>query len=422
MLDPQKLRTDLENTTQKLKHRGYELDVVAWTNFEKDRKHLQVLTEQLQNQRTVKSKSIGQAKAKGEDIQLLLDSVKNIGVELDEAKASLDSVQEQISQVTHYIPNLAKEEVPVGKDEDDNVEVRKWGEPRCFDFKALDHVDLGVKNQWLSSEMAANLSGSRFTILSGPVAKLHRALAQFMLDTHTQKNGYQEHYVPFLVNDQAMFGSGQFPKFRDDAFTTTDNKNLIPTAEVPLTNLYAGKIIPTNDLPIKMTSHTPCFRKEAGSYGKDTRGMIRQHQFEKVELVQIVAPENSEDALEEMTSQAEGILKALEIPFRTIVLCTGDMGFSAAKTYDIEVWLPGENQYREISSCSNCTDFQARRMQTRYRDDSSSKPQLVHTLNGSGLAVGRTLIAVLENYQNEDGSVTIPTVLKPYFNGAEKIT
>jgi len=419
MLDPQLLRNDIEKTAKALADRGYQLDVDAWNELEKNRKHFQVLQEQLQNKRTVVSKSIGQAKAKGEDAQPFFDQVKSIGEELDEAKKKFELIQQQVAEITLYTPNLALEGVPVGKDEDDNVEVRKWGEPTEFTFKPKDHVDLGVKNNWLNAENAAKLSGSRFTVLSHSIAKLQRVLAQFMLDTHTEKNGYTEHYVPFLVNDTAMTGSGQLPKFADDAFITTDEKYLIPTAEVPLTNLYADTILQTSDLPIKMTAHTPCFRKEAGSYGKDTRGMIRQHQFEKVELVQIVHPNESEQALEGMTACAEGILKALEIPFRTIVLCTGDMGFGAAKTYDIEVWLPGENQYREISSCSNCTDFQARRMKTRFREEGEKKPQLAHTLNGSGLAVGRCLIAVMENYQNEDGSITIPNVLRSYFGGLE---
>ena len=419
MLDPQILRNDIEATAQKLAVRGFQLDVDAWNELEKNRKHFQMLQEQLQNQRTVKSKSIGQAKAKGEDIQPLMDEVKAIGSQLDEAKAKFEAIQKEVQKLTMYMPNLAMDDVPLGKDEDDNVEVRKWGSPTTFDFQAKDHVDLGVKNGWLNSESAAKLSGSRFTVLSGTIAKLQRVLAQFMLDTHTSHNGYTEHYVPFLVNEATMTGSGQLPKFADDAFITTDEKYLIPTAEVPLTNLYANTIIAKDDLPIKMTAHTPCFRKEAGSYGKDTRGMIRQHQFEKVEMVQIVHPEDSNQALEDMTACAEGILKALEIPFRTIILCTGDMGFGAAKTYDIEVWLPGEDQYREISSCSNCTDFQARRMKTRYRDENEKKPQLVHTLNGSGLAVGRCLIAVMENYQNEDGSIRVPKVLQPYFGGLE---
>ncbi len=422
MLDSQILRNDIEATAQKLATRGYQLDVKAWNELEKNRKHYQILQEQLQNQRTVKSKSIGQAKAKGEDIAPLMDEVKAIGVQLDEAKAKFEEIQKEVQKFTLYMPNLAMDDVPLGKDEDDNVEVRKWGTPTTFDFKPKDHVDLGVKNGWLNAESAAKLSGSRFTVLSGTIAKLQRVLAQFMLDTHTSQNGYTELYVPFLVNEATMTGSGQLPKFADDAFITTDEKYLIPTAEVPLTNLYANTIIAKSDLPVKMTAHTPCFRKEAGSYGKDTRGMIRQHQFEKVEMVQIVHPQDSNQALEDMTACAEGILKALEIPFRTIILCTGDMGFGAAKTYDIEVWLPGEDQYREISSCSNCTDFQARRMKTRYRDENEKKPQLAHTLNGSGLAVGRCLIAVMENYQNQDGTIRVPKVLQPYFGGLEVLS
>ena len=422
MLDPQILRNDIKATAKALAARGYQLDVGAWNELEKNRKHYQILQEQLQNQRTVKSKSIGQTKAKGEDIQPLMDEVKAIGSQLDDAKTKFEAIQKEVQKLTMYMPNLAAEDVPFGKDEEDNVEVRKWGTPTTFDFQAKDHVDLGVKNGWLNSESAAKLSGSRFTVLSGAIAKLQRVLAQFMLDTHTNQNGYTEHYVPFLVNEAAMTGSGQLPKFADDAFITTDEKYLIPTAEVPLTNLYANTIIAKKDLPIKMTAHTPCFRKEAGSYGKDTRGMIRQHQFEKVEMVQIVHPDDSNQALEDMTACAEGILKALEIPFRTIILCTGDMGFGAAKTYDIEVWLPGEDQYREISSCSNCTDFQARRMKTRYRDENEKKPQLAHTLNGSGLAVGRCLIAVMENYQNQDGSINIPKALQPYFGGLQVLS
>ncbi|MCF6288869.1 MAG: serine--tRNA ligase [Proteobacteria bacterium] len=417
MLDPQILRNNTAETAKALASRGYQLDITAWNELEKNRKHFQILQEQLQNQRTVKSKSIGQAKAKGEDIQPLLDAVKGIGKQLDAAKQQLEQVQEKTSKLTMYMPNLAQTDVPLGKDEADNVEVRNWGTAKEFDFEVKDHVDLGIKNNWLNAENAAKLSGSRFTVLSGSIAKLQRVLAQFMLNTHTEKNGYIEHYVPFLVNEAPMIGSGQLPKFADDAFITTDDKYLIPTAEVPLTNLYSDTILKESDLPIKMTAHTPCFRKEAGSYGKDTRGMIRQHQFEKVEMVEIVHPEKSNQALEDMTACAEGILKALEIPFRTIILCTGDMGFAAAKTYDIEVWLPGENQYREISSCSNCTDFQARRMQTRFRDAHNKKPQLCHTLNGSGLAVGRCLIAIMENYQNADGSISIPKILQPYFGG-----
>lgn len=417
MLDPQILRADLQQTAEKLAQRGYQLDVEAWEALEQSRKSIQVETEALQNKRTTISKSIGQAKAQGQDVQPLLDEVAQIGECLEQSKTKLKEILSQQEQVTLYTPNLADESVPVGKDEDDNVEVRTWGTPKAFDFQVKDHVELGEIKRGLDAESAANLSGSRFTLLTGEMAQLHRALAQFMLDTHTQKNGYTEYYVPYLVNAQTMQGSGQLPKFAEDAFITEDDRYLIPTAEVPLTNLVADTIIDANDLPIKLTAHTPCFRREAGSYGKDTKGMIRQHQFDKVEMVQIVHPEHSFDALEEMTSHAEGILQALELPYRTIVLCTGDMGFSATKTYDLEVWLPAQNTYREISSVSNCTDFQARRMQARYRSTDMKKPQLVHTLNGSGLAVGRTLIAVMENYQNVDGSINVPTVLQNYMGG-----
>ncbi len=417
MLDPQMLRTDLHRTAEKLAQRGYQLDTEQWQQLEDSRKSVQVETEALQNQRTTISKSIGQAKAKGEDVQSLLDQVAQIGEQLEASKNQLKAILEEMEGVTLYTPNLADDSVPVGKDENDNVEVRVWGKPKDFDFELKDHVELGHVNQGLDAESAANLSGSRFTLLTGEVAQLHRALAQFMLDMHTQQHGYKEFYVPYMVNAQTMQGSGQLPKFADDAFITEDDRYLIPTAEVPLTNLVADTIIDEQDLPIKMTAHTPCFRREAGSYGKDTKGMIRQHQFDKVEMVQIVHPEHSDKALEEMTAHAEAILQALEMPYRVIVLCSGDMGFSASKTYDLEVWVPGENTYREISSCSNCTDFQARRMQARFRSVEVKKPQLVHTLNGSGLAVGRTLIAVMENYQNEDGSISIPAVLQSYMNG-----
>ncbi len=417
MLDPQILRADLKQTAEKLAQRGYMLDTQAWEALEQSRKSIQIETEHLQNKRTTISKSIGQAKAQGNDVQPLLDEVAKIGEKLEQSKAELKAVLTEQEKVTLYTPNLAADDVPVGKDEDDNVEVRTWGLPKSFDFNVKDHVELGEVNNGLDAESAANLSGSRFTLLTGEVAQLHRALAQFMLDMHTQHHGYKEFYVPYLVNAETMQGSGQLPKFADDAFITEDDRYLIPTAEVPLTNLVAGTIIEEADLPIKMTAHTPCFRREAGSYGKDTKGMIRQHQFDKVEMVQIVHPDKSMQALDEMTGHAEAILQALEMPYRVIVLCTGDMGFSATKTFDLEVWLPAQNTYREISSCSNCTDFQARRMQARYRAPQAKKPQLVHTLNGSGLAVGRTLIAVLENYQNEDGSVSIPTVLQKYMGG-----
>lgn len=421
MLDPQLLRTELENTAKKLAQRGYQLDTAHWEKLEASRKAVQIETEALQNKRTTISKSIGQAKAKGEDIQPLLDEVANIGEQLEQSKSELKSILAEMEAVTLYTPNLASQSVPVGKDEDDNVEISTWGTPKSFDFQVKDHVELGEINRGLDAESAANLSGSRFTLLTGEMAQLHRALSQFMLDVHTQEHGYIEYYVPYMVNAQTMQGSGQLPKFADDAFITEDDRYLIPTAEVPLTNLVADSIIDEHELPIRMTAHTPCFRREAGSYGKDTKGMIRQHQFDKVEMVQIVHPEKSEQALEEMTAHAQAILEKLELPYKKIVLCTGDMGFSATKTYDLEVWLPAQNTYREISSCSNCTDFQARRMQARYRSSEIKKPQLVHTLNGSGLAVGRTLIAVMENYQNADGSITVPSELRNYMNGKTRL-
>lgn len=421
MLDPQRLRDDLSAVADKLADRGYDLDVKAWQELEERRKALQIETESLQSQRTKISKSIGQAKANGEDIQPLLDNVASIGDQLESSKAALQQVFTEMEQVTLYTPNLAQEDVPVGQDENDNVEIRTWGELPDFDFDVKDHVDLGAVSGFMDAEAAATLSGSRFTVLSRDLARLQRALTQFMLDTHINEHGYDEFYVPYLVNDHAMLGSGQLPKFADDAFITEDGRFLIPTAEVPLTNLVANHILDSDALPIKMTAHTPCFRREAGSYGKDTKGMIRQHQFDKVEMVQIVHPEESNQALEDMTNHAENILKALKLPYRVIILCTGDMGFSAAKTYDIEVWVPAQNTYREISSCSNCEDFQARRMQARFRTPEQKKPQLVHTLNGSGLAVGRTLLAVMENYQNQNGSIRVPEVLQPYMGGEQVI-
>ncbi|MFV0544036.1 MAG: serine--tRNA ligase [Marinicella pacifica] len=421
MLDPQLLRDNLPVVAKKLADRGYQLDVQAWQALEDRRKALQIETESLQSQRSQISKSIGQAKAKGEDIQPLLDQVAGLGDQLDQSKAALQDIFAEMEQVTLYLPNLAQEDVPVGQDEADNVEIRTWGTPPTFDFAVKDHVDLGAVSGFMDAEAAATLSGSRFTVLSRDLARLQRALTQFMLDTHINEHGYDEFYVPYLVNDQAMLGSGQLPKFADDAFITEDGRFLIPTAEVPLTNLVANQILDNDALPIKMTAHTPCFRREAGSYGKDTKGMIRQHQFDKVEMVQIVHPEESNQALEDMTTHAENILKALKLPYRVIILCTGDMGFSAAKTYDIEVWVPAQNTYREISSCSNCEDFQARRMQARFRSPEQKKPQLVHTLNGSGLAVGRTLLAVMENYQNQNGSIRVPEVLQPYMGGEQVI-
>ena len=421
MLDPQLLRTDPESVAVRLAARGFDLDADAWREMDAKRKQLQVRTQELQNQKNQSARSIGVAKQRGEDIQPLLDEVKNLGEELGKTEAEFGVIRDEQQALLMGIPNLQLDGVPEGKDEDDNVEVLKWGEPTSFDFEPRDHVELGDQSGLLDAQSAAKLAGSRFTVLKGGISRLHRALAQFMLDVHTQEHGYTELYLPYLVNAQAMTGTGQLPKFGDDAFATTDEppRYLIPTAEVPMTNMVAGDIIDAAELPLKFTSHTPCFRREAGSYGQDTKGMIRQHQFEKVELVQITRPEDSSDALEELTGHAEVILQRLALPYRKIVLCTGDMGFSAAKTYDLEVWLPGQNTYREISSCSVCTDFQARRMKARFRNPESGKPELVHTLNGSGLAVGRTLIAVMENYQQQDGSIRVPAALKPYMGGLD---
>ncbi len=423
MLDPQFLRADPEGVASVLAFRGYDLDVTAWRNLESARKALQVRVQELQNRKNQSAKSIGQAKSRGEDIQPLLDEVKHLGEELGEVEADFNSVRDQQQAWLMEIPNLPLPGVPAGSDENDNIEIRKWGEPPKFDFEPRGHVELGEASGMLDSQSAAKLAGSRFVVLKNGLSQLHRALAQFMLDTHTQEHGYTEVYLPYLVNSDTMTGTGQLPKFEEDAFATTDDppRYLIPTAEVPMTNLVAGAIIDAVDLPLKFTSQTPCFRREAGSYGKDTRGIIRQHQFEKVELVQITRPKDSDTALEELTRHAESILQRLELPYRTVVLCTGDMGFSAAKTYDIEAWLPSQDMYREISSCSVCTDFQARRMKARWRNPETGKPELVHTLNGSGLAVGRTLIAVMENYQQRDGSIRIPAVLQPYMGGQEVI-
>jgi seryl-tRNA synthetase len=427
MLDPQLLRTDPDTVAKALAARGYALDAEAWRELEARRKALQVRVQDLQNQKNQSARSIGQAKARGEDIQPLLDEVKHLGEELGRIESEFSGVQERQQAWLMDMPNLALPEVPVGRDESDNVEIRRWGEPPVFDFTPRDHVELGSLNGLLDSESAAKLAGARFTVLRGGLSRLHRALAQFMLDVHTQEHGYTEVYLPYLVNPETMTGTGQLPKFGEDAFATTDDppRYLVPTAEVPMTNLVAGEIIDADDLPLRFTSQTPCFRREAGSYGKDTRGMIRQHQFEKVELVQITRAETSTAALDELTGHAESILQRLGLHYRTVVLCTGDMGFSAAKTHDIEVWLPGQEggqgAYREISSCSVCTDFQARRMMARWRNPETGKPELVHTLNGSGLAVGRTLIAVMENYQQQDGSISIPEVLRPYMGGLEAI-
>jgi seryl-tRNA synthetase len=424
MLDPHRLRTDPGEITEKLAVRGYDLDVSAWNELEAERKKLQLNVEELQNKRNVSAKSIGQAKARGEDIQPLLDETRDLGTALSEAEAAFEGVKEQQRNWMLEMPNIALDDVPVGKDESDNVEVRRWGEPPGFSFEPRDHVALGEDLGLLDAATAAKVSGARFTVLRGPLARLHRAIAQFMLDVQTGEHGYAEVYVPYLVNAETMTGTGQLPKFEEDAFASTDDppRYLVPTAEVPLTNFVRDEIVEADVLPIKLTAQTPCFRREAGSYGKDTRGMIRQHQFEKVELVQIVRPEQSQEAHEELTAHAESILQKLGLAYRTVVLCTGDMGFAAQKTYDIEVWLPGQDTYREISSCSNCGDFQARRMQARWRDPKTNKPKLVHTLNGSGLAVGRTLIAIMENYQQADGSISVPEALQPYMGGITVIT
>ncbi len=423
MLDPKLLRQDPDAIARGLKRRGLTLDLDQYHALEETRKQIQLQTEALQNHRKTDSKAIGQAKARGEDIQPLLDSVGQIGDDLAECESKLSQVQEQLHAFMAVLPNLPADDVPEGRDGSDNVEVRTWGSPATFAYKPLDHVDLGHQLGGMDSDVAARMAGSRFTLLRGPLARLHRAIAQLMLDQHTEEHGYTEVNVPLIANAETMYGSGQLPKFADDAFQTNEEpaRFLIPTAEVTLANLVSDQILDVDQLPMKVTAHTPCFRKEAGSYGKDTRGMIRQHQFEKVELVQMVRPEESEQALESLTGHAERILQLLELPYRVVELCTGDMGFAARKTYDLEVWLPGQNAYREISSCSNCGDFQARRMLARYRHPETGKPELLHTLNGSGLAVGRSLIAVMENYQQADGSIAIPEVLKPYMGGLKKI-
>lgn len=422
MLDPKRLRSNLQEVAAALAKRGFRLDVERYEALETRRKALQVETQELQNERNSRSKAIGQAKAKGEDVQPLLAQVADLGERLKRAEAALSGVQDELEQFYLGIPNVPHESVPVGRDENDNVEVRRWGTPREFDFKPRDHVELGAIHGGMDFEAAAKISGARFVVLKGGLARLHRALIQFMLDLHTTEHGYEEVYVPYLVNADSMRGTGQLPKFEEDLFGVRGEQNLylIPTAEVPVTNLARGEILEDAALPRRLVSHTPCFRSEAGSYGKDVRGMIRQHQFEKVELVQLVRPSESYQALEQLTGHAEEVLRRLELPYRVVVLCTGDMGFSAAKTYDIEVWLPAQNTYREISSCSNFESFQARRLQARFRNE-KGKPELVHTLNGSGLAVGRTLIAIMENYQNADGSITVPAALRPYMGGIEVI-
>lgn len=423
MLDQKLLRTDIETVARKLALRGYELDINRFNELEAQRKELSVKTQDLQNERNTKSKGIGQAKAQGQDIEPLLAEVANLGDELDAAKKQLDEVQSQINDLMMGMPNLLDDSVPEGRSEDDNVEIRKWGEPAQFDFEPKDHVELGAPNDWLDFETAAKLTGSRFVVMRGEMARLHRALIQFMLDLHTSEHGYQEVYVPYMVNADSLKGTGQLPKFEEDLFGLTGDSGyyLIPTAEVPVTNIARGEIIDAKNMPVKMAAHTPCFRSEAGSYGKDTRGMIRQHQFEKVEMVQLVKPEDSWDALEELTGHAEKVLQKLNLPYRVLALCAGDTGFSSAKTYDLEVWLPGQQAYREISSCSNFQDFQARRMGARWRNPETGKPELLHTINGSGLAIGRTLVAVLENYQQADGSIDVPEALQPYMGGVTQL-
>lgn len=428
MLDPKFLRAELAQTSERLATRGMTLDVAAISALEEQRRVLQVETQELQNQRNTKSKAIGQAKARGEDIAPLLAEVDGLGAQLDAAKIRLDAVLAELDKIALSIPNLPDLSVPVGKDETENLEVRRVGAPRQFDFPVQDHVALGeAYAEGLDFESAVKLSGSRFVVMKGQMARLHRALTQFMLDVHTQQHGYTEVYVPYLVNHASLYGTGQLPKFSADLFHTQpateegQGMALIPTAEVPVTNLARDSIFDASELPFKYTAHTPCFRSEAGSYGRDTRGLIRQHQFDKVELVQLVNPALSMQALEELTGHAEKILQLLGLPYRVMLLCTGDMGFGSCKTYDLEVWLPGQNAYREISSCSNMGDFQARRMQARFRPEEGKKPELLHTLNGSGLAVGRTLVAILENYQQADGSVAIPEVLQPYMGGQTKL-
>lgn len=416
MLDPKLLRTDLVALKDKLATRGYELDVAFWTDVENKRKELQVYTEELQSQKNAGAKKIGELKRSGGNADELLAQMQKLSDEMKAAENKLRELQAVITNASLAIPNLPDDSVPVGADESDNVEIRKWGTPRVFDFKVKDHTDIGEGLGQLDFALASKLTGARFSTLKGGLARLNRALIGFMLDTHIAK-GYTEMYVPYMVNAESLKGTGQLPKFEEDLFKVSDGYYMIPTSEVPLTNTVRDTILSPNDLPMKLTAHTPCFRSEAGSAGRDTRGLIRQHQFEKVEMVQIVRADTSMQALEEMTAQAESILQALELPYRVVMLCTGDMGFGAVKTYDIEVWLPSQDAYREISSCSNCGDFQARRMGARVKD--GKQTELVHTLNGSGLAVGRTLLAILENHQNADGTVNIPKALQPYMEGMQ---
>ena len=429
MLDPALFRTNPAELAERLRiSRGFDLDVPAIEVLETERKRIQVRTQELQNLRNTRSKQIGMLKAKGEDVSAVMAEVASFGDELKASEIELERLRGEIEAIALGIPNLPDASVPVGKDEADNVEQQRWGTPRTFDFEVKDHVELGARNGWLDGDTAAKLSGARFTVLRGQLARLHRALAQFMLDLHTDTHGYEETNVPLLVNAESMRGTGQLPKFEDDLFATevgdaesAHKRYLIPTSEVPLTNIVRDEIVDAERLPLRMTAHSMCFRAEAGSHGRDTRGMIRQHQFEKVELVSIAKPDESAAEHERMTRCAEVVLELLGLPYRKVLLCTGDMGFGAVKTYDLEVWLPSQVAYREISSCSNCGDFQARRMQARWRNPATGKPELVHTLNGSGVAVGRALIAVMENYQNADGSMDVPEVLRPYMGGLERI-
>ncbi len=423
MIDPNLLRTQLETVVANLAKRGTVLDIDKFKKMEESRKSLQMKTQQLQSQRNAISKAIGQAKAKKEDASQLMKEVEGVSAELTTTEKAFEEVHKEQMEFMAYLPNLIHDSVPVGKDETANAEIRRWGEPKTFDFVPKDHVDLTEKARAIDFDVASKMSGARFSVLRGDVAKLHRALAQFMLTVHTTEHGYQEMYVPYLVEREALYGVGQLPKFEQDLFHLKGDRSLclIPTAEVSLTNLVRDSILSAADLPLKFVSHTPCFRSEAGSYGKDTRGMIRQHQFEKVELVQIVTPESSYEALENLTKHAETILQRLELPYRVMALCSGDIGNAAAKTYDLEVWLPSQQKYREISSCSNTESYQARRLQARYRKTADAKPELVHTLNGSGLAVGRTLVAVLENYQDEQGNVVVPKALYPFMGDTKVI-
>lgn len=423
MIDPKLLRQDPDAVALAAKRHGVEIDIEWYKSLEAERKAIQDKTQELQSKRNQFAKQVGLAKSKGEDVTMLLAENQSVGDTLKQSEQALEDIQKKLLDFQSRIPNRLHESVPDGKTEDDNVEVRRWGSPKSFDFTPKDHVDLGVQNGGMDFEAASRLSGARFVVLRGKLAKLQRALAEFMLDLHIDQHGYTEMYVPYLVHASALFGTGQLPKFADDFFSIKGEHDftLIPTAEVALANLVSEQIIETNQLPIKMVAHSPCFRSEAGSYGKDTRGMIRQHQFQKVELVQVVKPEESYQALEEITQQAERVLQLLNLPYRVLALCSGDVGFGSAKTYDLEVWLPSQNRYREISSCSNCEDFQARRMMARYRSSETHKPEYVHTLNGSGVAVGRALVAIMENYQDEAGRIHVPEILLPYMGGISVI-